>query len=440
MAALIARALCLPMEALSAMCDACSRVRCPRCPDCPPCARRLCERCEQCACCEFPCVARFLESRGSLCLAFSLAFSLAPGLAALGYCVGFGGPRGAGDACAASDGGAVQSMSLQGWLLGQFVLAAAGTAAAGYVWLKFQRPFNARDPRDRDWVARATWMACYDPGVAAAMVAELVEVAWLFIGARLGPNVALAGPGARAGAAPCDATLQAGFAAILTIAWVFLCLGGAGLFFAYLWACTCGRAAEAFDAEVAAAAAGGHNHHQPPPPPQALPQPLPQAPHAILVAAPQAHAPAGYYGAPQQAPPQQYGAYQHAAQAAEGLPYAAPVAAAHYGGGGGGIPVAVVHGGPLEFGGGGAPVAVAVQAAPYPHQEPPHHVQTGQEAAVNLARAGLGLLGSAAMVGARVAGQAVVGAAEIARQVAADHAATQQRLAQQHQQAQMRRY
>ena len=392
MAALLARALCLPFELLSrgldAGCAALGQLRCPAC----------CGACGDCG-------DRLLRGRGSLCVAFTACFSLVPGLASLAWAAA-AWPSAAD--CAASDGLGVRALPLQSWLAGHFALALCHAVAALHVWRHFQRPFNARDPRDVDCVARATWLACYDPGVALGILAEIVQFAWLVIGTRL----TVLPP--RAGADACSPALQAGFSAIVVVGWFFFVVGGAALIAGYFWACTCGRVDEAWAEDAAAAQARAHAQAQ--------------------AQAQQAHA---YHqqGVYQQGAAVAVGGGPYQAGAVEGLPVAQPV------------PAGMLYAPPMAGAGAGAahvavPLAHAVNE--WPHAQPvpmaqavagppgaggggaaPYYAGGGghvnEPAAVVLARAGLGLLG-----GGLRAGAAAVGAvAEAARHAAEQHRAQQ---------------
>jgi len=386
MAAVLARALCIPCEFASWACDACVASTACRslgraCSECGGCADRFC--------------AQFFNTRASAAVFFSTTIGLVPGVAGLIVALSNLGSAGS---CRAGDGLAVTSLALQSWLIGQLVFALAGVATAFYIWAAFQRPFNLRDPRDKNWVARATYLCCYDPGVAVAMVAKLGQVAWLIIGS---------GMSGRAPPSGCPGTVVGAFNAILTIAWVYNVAMALGIAMVYCYECTCGAANEVgreIDRVVGAAAAAPAAQFAPQPHYAAHPAPYQQQQYqqqyaAAVVGAPMP-APAAAYAAPA-------GVYA-AAQPAH-VPVAVAVAAP---------PPGVFAAAPYAV-----PVATAVPAqhAQYPYgAQPPH---SGAAAAADLARAGLGLLGTGLMAGARVTGAVVSAAADAAR---AEHARLQQ--------------
>jgi hypothetical protein len=144
--------------------------------------RSLGRACAECGGCADRFCAQFFNTRASAAVFFSTTIGLVPGVAGLIVALS---NLGSADSCRAGDGLAVTGLALQGWLIGQLVFALAGVATAFYIWAAFQRPFNLRDPRDKNWVARATYLCCYDPGVAVAMVAKIGQVAWLIIGSGM---------------------------------------------------------------------------------------------------------------------------------------------------------------------------------------------------------------------------------------------------------------
>ena len=413
MAALLARALCAPLDLLARGCESgCAALAALRCPHC-----ELADR--------------FLRSRAALCVTFAVCFALAPGLAAVAYAAAFW-PSAA--ACAASDGAGVRSLSLQAWLATHFALALCQCAAAAHVWRQFQRPFNARDPRDADCAARATWLACYDPGVALAIVAEIVQFAWLIIGARLVVPPPQPQQLQRGDYVACSGVLQAGFSAIVVVGWFFLVVGGAALAAGYVWACTCGRVEEAWAADNAEAAAA-HAHAQA---------------HAQQQAQQLAQQQQAYYGAPRAAvAAHALGGGPYQAGAVEGLAAAPPAHVAAYAPPpavaalpvahqvnewpqGAPVPMAQAVAGPAA---GAAPFA-GVGGAPYAgggghvHEAP----------AVALARAGLGLLGGGLRAGAAAVGAVAEGVRHAAEQHRAQQAAEQNAAALAYAQQQNRRY
>jgi len=400
MAALLVRAFCLPFElaarAGEAACDLCARVRCPALSCWCPCAE---------------CAERLLASRGASLVLFTLGFALAPGAAAAGYAAASSAD------CAASNGAGVANLPLQSWLAAHAALALCHAAAALHVWRHMQRPFNARDPRDVDWVARASWLACYDPGVALALVALVAQLALLIIGAGL--SVA---PGAR-----CSVALTAAFSTIVALGWFFVAALAVGLGAAYLWGCTCGRAEEAWaadaqaQAQANAQARAAHQQQQHQQYQQQQYQQQHQQYAVAAVAAPYnvaeglAAAPALPFAVAYAPPPPAAAAAQHVPVAREVAEWPA---GAH-------VPMAqpVAAGGPYGAGAGAVPAG---------------HVH--EPAAVTLARAGLGLLGGGLRAGAAAAGAVVEAARVAAEHHRAQQIAEQNAAALAYAQQQQRRY
>jgi hypothetical protein len=211
MAALIGRALCLPFEGLSRLCD--------------------------CICSAniwTPCTSFFdylCNSKASFCLFMTTAFAFFPGIAAFGY--GFALYQSS-SMCSMSDNASISSLSLNLWLVIQGGIGCAWLATACYVWIKFQRPFNPRDPRDVNWIARATYLMCYDPYIAIACLFGILQLAWLIIGAGMNTNFV------RNSNTTCkDTILIAGFQGILATTWAFCILCVITFILVYLYECCC---------------------------------------------------------------------------------------------------------------------------------------------------------------------------------------------------------
>jgi hypothetical protein len=211
MAALIGRALCLPFEGLSRLCECICNSNIWS-----PCTRFFDSLC---------------NSKASFCLIMTTAFAFLPGLAAFGY--GFALFNSA-QSCSVSDNASISSISLNIWLIVQGGIGCAWLATAAYVWLKFQRPFNPRDPRDVNWIARATYLMCYDPFIAISCLFGILQVAWLIIGAGMSSGFA------RNSNTTCkDNILISGFQGILATTWAFCILCVLSFVLVYLYECCC---------------------------------------------------------------------------------------------------------------------------------------------------------------------------------------------------------
>jgi len=159
------------------------------------------------------------------------AFAFLPGLAAFGY--GFALFNSA-PSCSVSDNASISSISLNLWLIVQGGIGCAWLSTAGYVWMKFQRPFNPRDPRDVNWIARATYLMCYDPYIAVSCLFGILQLAWLIIGAGMNSGFV------RNSNSTCkDKVLISGFQGILATTWAFCILCVLSFVLVFLYECCC---------------------------------------------------------------------------------------------------------------------------------------------------------------------------------------------------------
>jgi hypothetical protein len=373
MAAVLARAVCMPLEMLDRGCDAiarCGSAVWNSCPALPPSSRDLLS----CASCE-----ALFQRPGSACLAFTVLVSLCPGIAGLVY-----GLRelASTSACTASDGAAVGALSIQMWLVGQFVLALLSTLAAMYIFIHLQAPLDPRVPHKASWQARAKYLACDDPVVAVVLLAEVAQLAWLIIGAKL-----------RNWSSACSLDLLTGFVSVLYASWAFFLGAFVG---GVLSACcaACEATHEAFVPQEAAVA-------------------------QVFLPQQQVFPPPFRGGAPE--------ALQGPFVTATAVPYASPFAVD--------VPVAAAAGA-ADWNGPAPPVAVAIAGPPaqFRRDAPYGSGAHPPDSLTDLARAGIGLVSVGVRMGARAATQAA-GVAAVAAQgaVTAVHQ-HQQHLQQQQQQ------
>jgi hypothetical protein len=136
-------------------------------------------------------------------LVLTVLFTVPPAVASLAV-----GALGYGSKCGSP-------LDLNDWLFVCAALFVTNLLFTFVFWWKCGRPYNVADPNDKDYLARASYIVCHDPGMAVYILVLLLQVCWQIVGHVTFKNAV---------DSKCTTSTPTMMVASLVLTWIYLAL------------------------------------------------------------------------------------------------------------------------------------------------------------------------------------------------------------------------